>query len=204
MHTTVDHWIHYQQRNPELAMSHDNHLRGALRDLYKQELLALNGLRMHNHFATYEPPIGGKFPSVIYTKLTVGMQRILTIMSLMAHIAQTMPAPSFQQVQDTTESLDWSSHHLALAWASTGFQLQSTTSLFCHLASSLTHAKPLPPFLSVSESFPLMRHLHGINSETLTTQNSYQPAYTTFIYLELLRTALSLELQKQLEYVVPE
>ncbi|KAH7139665.1 hypothetical protein B0J13DRAFT_558318 [Dactylonectria estremocensis] len=201
MHTAVDHWIHSQQRSPELAMGPDNHLRDVLRDLYKQELLALNGLRMHNHFATYEPPIGGKFPSATYTKLTAGMQRILTIMSLMAHIAQTMPAPSFQQVQDTVESPDWSSHHLALAWASTGFQFQSTASLFCHLASSLTHAKPLPPFLSVSESFPLMRHLHGINSEMLMTQNSYQPAYTAFISLELLRTALSLELQKQLNEI---
>ncbi|KAH7120571.1 hypothetical protein EDB81DRAFT_847855 [Dactylonectria macrodidyma] len=201
MHTAVDHWIHNQQRSPELAMGHDNRLQGVLRDLYKQELLALNGLRMHNHFATYEPPIGGKFPSAVYAKLASSMQRILTIMSLMAHIAQTMPAPSFQQVQAAAESSEWSSHHLAVAWASTGSQFQSTTSLFCHLASSLTHAKPLPPFLSVSESFPLMRHLHSINSEMLTTQNSYQPAYTAFISLELLRTALSLELQKQLDEI---
>ncbi|KAF7555437.1 hypothetical protein G7Z17_g2149 [Cylindrodendrum hubeiense] len=202
MHIAVDQWIHKERQSPQQVLGHgDDHLRSVLRDLYKQELLVLNGLRMNNHFATYEPPIGGKFPSAIYTKLTAGMQRILTIMSLMAHIAQTMPAPSFQQSEDTTEALDWSSHPLAVAWASTGFQSQSTTSLFCHLASSLTHAKPLPPFLAVSESFPLVRHLHSINSEMFQMQNSYQPAYTAFISLELLRTALSLELQKQLDEI---
>ncbi|KAH8672385.1 hypothetical protein BGZ61DRAFT_105508 [Ilyonectria robusta] len=203
MHTAVDRWIHQDQdqQGPRVLGQEDDRLHGVLRDLYKQELLALNGLRMHNHFATYEPPIGGKFPSAIYAKLTAGMQRILTIMSLMAHIAQTMPAPSFQQLEDATEPSDLPSSQLAVAWASTGFQFQSTTSLFCHLASSLTHAKPLPPFLTASESFPLVRHLHKINSEMLQTQNSYQPAYTALISLELLRTALSLELQKQLDEI---
>ncbi|KAH6874711.1 hypothetical protein B0T10DRAFT_532842 [Thelonectria olida] len=198
-HAAVDSWIHKGHESSTVThpSQEHTHLRHLLRDFYKQELLALNRLRMHSHFATYEPPIGGKFPSAIYGALTAGMQRILTILSLMAHMAQTMPAPSFQKLG--AQPSDWPSHHLAAAWASTDFQFQATTSLFCHLASSLAHAAPLPPFLAVSETFPLMRHLHKINSEMLQMQHSYQPAFTAFISLELLRTVLSLELQKQIE-----
>ncbi|KPM44236.1 hypothetical protein AK830_g2328 [Neonectria ditissima] len=198
MHTTVNSWIHGDQGAPDLRNT-DVHLRDILRDLYKQELLVLNSLRMHTHFATYEPPIGGKFPVAIYARLTTGMQRIMTIISLMAHIAQNMPPPSLRQSDDAAGPSETSSHPLAVAWASTESQFQSTTSLICHLASSLTHNKPLPPFLTVSESFPLMRYLHKTKSDLLRMQNSCNPAYTAFVALELLRTVLSLELQKQLD-----
>ncbi|KAK7427593.1 hypothetical protein QQZ08_005868 [Neonectria magnoliae] len=197
MHTTVESWIHRGEGALERRLD-DIHLRGILRDLYKQELLVLNSLRMHTHFATYEPPIGGKFPAAIYSRLTAGMQRILTIMSLMAHIAQNMPRPSPQQSQDATGQPE---QPLAVAWASTDSQFQDTTSLLCHLASSLTHNKPLPPFLAVSESFPLMRYLHKTKSDMLRIQNSCEPAHTAFVALELLRTVLSLELQKQLNEI---
>ncbi|KAK7424058.1 hypothetical protein QQX98_000668 [Neonectria punicea] len=84
MHTTVESWIHREGGAPE-RRHEDTHLRGILRDLYKQELLVLNSLRMHTHFATYEPPIGGKFPVAIYSRLTAGYDITALSPSIISH-----------------------------------------------------------------------------------------------------------------------
>lgn len=54
------------------------------------------GLRMHSHFSTLEPPIGGKFPKETYDNIISEVQRILTSMSLMAHTMQNLDALSVE------------------------------------------------------------------------------------------------------------
>ena len=57
--------------------------------------MLLAGLRMHSHFGTFEPPIGGKFPKETYDNI-IEVQRILTNMSLMAHTTQNLDAHSVE------------------------------------------------------------------------------------------------------------
>lgn len=213
VHAAVDVWVRGSTSGsgtgsgsgsgPGLDHDHDpRRLRALLADLHAQQLLALDALRINTRFAAYEPPVGGKFPSTIYASLTTGMQRIVTILALMAHTAQTAPSPSSDS-PSTSPSHHHHHHqhrtHLAAAWATANTQFQTTTSLFCHLASSLSHATPLPPFLAASEAFPLVRRLHREDPDLLRVEDSYRPDFTAFVSLELLRTALNLELQKQLE-----
>lgn len=198
MHTTVELWIHRQHSRPD-DPEDSAHLYGLgtmMKKLNKEGLLSLHSLKMHGQFATYEPPIGGKFPIRIYGNMMSAIQQSLSLMSLMAYIGRTMP-PTGPQIGDISdEEKSWTSALATAALESTDFQSHSTTSLFCHLGSAMVNAQPLPPFLSVSEPFPLARQLQRLEFRLLNIKNAQDPAFIAFISLEVLRTTLNFELKK--------
>ncbi|KAB5523043.1 hypothetical protein GE09DRAFT_1043565 [Coniochaeta sp. 2T2.1] len=198
-HTTIEHRITKDSQNEQQSLDRLAKLDNLRARLYKQELLLLSSLRTHCHFATYEPPIGGRFPVTIYTQIISSTHQILSVVSLMAHISQAYPAsPQTGDHGQPGETASWVSNLAAAVMESKDFQSHSTTSLLCHLASSLTNGQALPPFLFIPAPFPLARQLHHINFNLVRIRNVRNPAFAAFLSLELLRTTLDFELQKLL------
>lgn len=168
--------------------------------------MLLNGLRMHSHFSTFEPAIGGKFPKSVYDSIISEIQRMLTCMALMAHTTHTLDAlsstPGDNSRHDPKED-NWVSRLASIALQSATFRSHNTTSLLCHLSASVMNAQPLPPYLSTGHSFPLARQLQRVDGELMNIRHVEDPAFSAFVSLEVLRSVLSFSLRDLLRYAVP-
>lgn len=162
--------------------------------------MLLNQLRMHSHFSTFEPPIGGKFPKHVYDAIISEIQRMLTSMALMAQTTQNLTAFAFDHRDSKDPENRWVSRLAEIALKSADFKSHATTSLLCHLSASILNAQPLPPYLSTGDSFPLARQLQRIDGELLSLRHVEDPAFSAFVSLEVLRSVLSFSLKDLLRY----
>lgn len=176
-------------------------LQSARHKLFKEEMLLLNSLRVHSHFTTFEPAIGGKFPKQVYDNIISEIQRILISMSLMAHITQNLEVLSVESenANSVNEDDKWISQLARIALKSAGFESHSTMSLLCHLSASIMSGEPLPPYLSTSHSFPLARQLQKIDGELLNIRHVEDPAFSAFVSLEVLKSVVGFNLRNLLE-----
>ncbi|PYH85653.1 hypothetical protein BO82DRAFT_302115 [Aspergillus uvarum CBS 121591] len=203
MHTTIELWL-----NGELGSLHDDvrsashHLDYTRHKIFKEEMILLNSLRMHSHFSSFEPPIGGKFPKPTYDRIIGQIQRTLTSMALMAHTTQNLDAFSADPPGGGNHPQNkWVARLASIALQSAGFKSHQTTSLLCHLSASMTNAQPLPPYLSTGDSFPLVRELQRIDGELLSIRHVEDPAFSAFVCLEVLRSVVSFTLDDLLRDV---
>ncbi|PYH49747.1 uncharacterized protein BP01DRAFT_378358 [Aspergillus saccharolyticus JOP 1030-1] len=206
MHTTIELWL-----NGELGSLHDvrsasHHLDHTRHKIFKEEMILLNSLRMHSHFTTFEPPIGGKFPKPTYDRIIGQIQRMLTSMALMAHTTQSLDALAVAGGSDgntsaAAENNKWVARLASIALQSAGFRSHQVTSLLCHLSAAMMNAQPLPPYLSTGDSFPLARELQRIDGELLSIRHLEDPAFSTFVCLEVLRSVVSFTLDDLLRDV---
>ncbi|GAQ42937.1 unnamed protein product [Aspergillus niger] len=210
MHTTIELWL-----TGELGTTEDDDdIRSATSTLqrtrhkvFKEEMLLLNSLRMHSHFSSFEPPIGGKFPRATYDEIISQIQRMLTSMALMAHTTQNMDALSTTTTTNSTDNSDnnnnnkWISRLASIALQSSGFKSHKITSLLCHLSASVQNSQPLPPYLETGDTFPLARELQRIDEELLSIRHVEDPAFSAFVCLEVLRSVVSCSLDDLLRNV---
>lgn len=170
--------------------------------------MLLTALRMHSHFSTFEPPIGGKFPKKIYDDIIAEIQRILTCMSLMAHTAQSLEVLSIEHTQSLSAAQSsesekkenaWMAQMASIALKSADFNSHRITSLLCHISASIANAQPLPPYLETPSSFPLARQMQRIDEGLLSIRHIEDPAFSAFVALEVLRSAVSFGLKDLLE-----
>ncbi|PYH99783.1 hypothetical protein BO71DRAFT_138129 [Aspergillus ellipticus CBS 707.79] len=220
MHSTIELWLTGELGNAEDIQSASHDLQQARQKVFKEEMILLNSLRMHSHFSTFEPPIGGKFPKATYDQIISQIQRMLTSMALMAHTTQTLdalsinitPSHSSNNDDDTSQNQDkdkdndqepdkWISRLASIALHSPGFKSHKVTSLLCHLSASLQNAQPLPPFLAPVDSFPLAREMQRIDGELLSIRHVEDPAFSAFVCLEVLRSVVSFTLNDLLSNV---
>lgn len=200
MHSTIELWLAGELGNIEDEHSPAHHLQKSRHKIFKEEMMLLTGLRMHSHFSTYEPPIGGKFPKEIYDNIISEIQRILTSMSLMAHTTQNLDALSVESENLEHESdAPWMAQLAEIALKSADFNSHQITSLLCHLSAAITNAQPLPPYLSTPESFPLARQMQKIDDKLLNISHIEDPSFSAFVALEVLRSVVSFSLQDLLE-----
>ncbi|KAJ5652824.1 hypothetical protein N7507_010250 [Penicillium longicatenatum] len=206
MHTTIELWLNNELGDANDKNSRAHQLLKSRHKIFKEEMMLLTGLRMHSHFSTYEPPIGGKFPKQIYDNIISEIQRILTSMSLMAHTTQSLEVlgiePESPESPDRDHGDKWKARLAEIALQSTDFNSHRITSLLCHLSAAIANAQPLPPYLSTPDSFPLARQLHQIDDELLNIRHVRDPAFSAFVSLEVLRSVVSFSLQDLIEYVL--
>ncbi|GAT25208.1 MFS transporter [Aspergillus luchuensis] len=215
MHTTIELWL-TGELDTNTTTTEDGDIRSASSTLqrtrhkvFKEEMLLLNSLRMHSHFSSFEPPIGGKFPRATYDEIISQIQRMLTSMALMAHTTQNMDALS--TTTTTTNTTDnnnnnndnnkWISRLASIALQSSGFKSHKITSLLCHLSASVQNSQPLPPYLETGDTFPLARELQRIDEELLSIRHVEDPAFSAFVCLEVLRSVVSCSLDDLLRNV---
>ncbi|KAJ5119381.1 hypothetical protein N7448_010050 [Penicillium atrosanguineum] len=200
MHTTIELWLSSSLGDAKNPSSPGHQLQKSRHKIFKEEMMLLTGLRMHSHFSTFEPPIGGKFPKQIYDNIIAEIQRILTSMSLMAHTAQSLEALSIKHSSEKRED-QWMAQMAEIALKSTDFNSHQITSLLCHISASIANAQPLPPYLSTGESFPLARQMQKIDEGLLSIKHIEDPAFSAFVSLEVLRSVVSFSLQGLLDNV---
>lgn len=200
MHTTVELWLSGTLGNVQDVTSASYKLETARHKVFKEEMMLLNQLRMHSHFSTFEPPIGGKFPKHVYDAIIAEIQRMLTSMALMAQTTQNLNAFAFDHCDSKDPENRWVSRLAEIALKSADFKSHATTSLLCHLSASILNAQPLPPYLSTGDSFPLARQLQRIDGELLSLRHVEDPAFSAFVSLEVLRSVLSFSLKDLLRY----
>ncbi|PWY75463.1 MFS transporter [Aspergillus heteromorphus CBS 117.55] len=92
MHSTIELWLTSELGNEADVRAASQELERARHKVFREEMILLNSLRMHSHFSTFEPPIGGKFPKETYDRIIAQIQRVLMSMALMAQTTQTLDA----------------------------------------------------------------------------------------------------------------
>lgn len=200
MHTTIELWFGGELGSAEDQTSPGYQLQALRHKIFKEEMMLLNSLRMHSHFSTFEPPIGGKFPKQIYDNIICEIQRILTSMSLMAHTAQGLDALAVESEHSGHEGdSQWMARLAEIALKSADFNSQRITSLLCLLSAAIMNAQPLPPYLSTPDSFPLARQMQKIDGELLSIRHMEDPAFSVFVALEVLRSVVSFSLRDLIE-----
>ncbi|GKZ23185.1 hypothetical protein AbraIFM66951_000727 [Aspergillus brasiliensis] len=205
MHATIELWLTGELGTTEDDIrSASSTLERSRHKVFKQEMLLLNSLRMHSHFSSFEPPIGGKFPRATYDQIISQIQRMLTSMALMAHTTQNMEALSTTTDDANNNNNDnnkWISRLASIALQSSGFKSHKITSLLCHLSASVLNSQPLPPYLETGDTFPLARELQRIDEELLSIRHIEDPAFSAFVCLEVLRSVVSFTLDDLLRNV---
>ncbi|KAL3474306.1 hypothetical protein BJX99DRAFT_260576 [Aspergillus californicus] len=209
MHTTIELWLSGELGNIQDTHSSSYKLSKTRRKIFREEMTLLNTLRGLSHFSTFEPRIGGKFPKDIYDNIIAEIHRMLISMALMAQTSQNLQTLTLQsqshqprsQAQAQSMEDKWISRLASIALHSSDFKSHSTTSLLCHLSSSITNAQPLPPYLSSGNTFPLARQLQQIDGELLSIRHVEDPAFSAFVSLEVLRSVVSFGLGRLLEDV---
>lgn len=86
-----------------------------------------------------------------------------------------------------------------IALESANFNSHQTISLFCRLSAATTNAQPLPPYLSIPESFSLARQMQKIDDKLLNVSLVEDPSFPAFVALEVLRSVATFSLQDLLE-----
>lgn len=204
MHTTIELWFADELGTQTDPSSPGYRLQASRHKIFKEEMLLLTGLRMHSHFSTFEPPIGGRFPKERYDNIIAEIQRILTSMSLMAHTTQNLDALAIESDHgDADRGNQWMRRLADIALKSADFNSHRITSLLCHLSAAIANGQPLPPYLSMPDLFPLARQLQRIDHELLSIRHIEDPAFSAFVSLEVLRSVVSVNLQGLLEYGNP-
>ncbi|RHZ43433.1 uncharacterized protein CDV56_101197 [Aspergillus thermomutatus] len=201
MHATIELWLKDEVGNVQDIEFASYKLTTARHQVFKEEMMLLNTLRMHSHFTSFEPPIGGKFPKTVYDNIIAEIQRILTSMALMAHTTQNLDILTLEKGNGKNSEDKWVRQLAAIALKSADFRSHSTTSLLCHLSASVMNVQPLPPYLSVGQSFPLARQLQKIDQELLSIRHVEDPAFSAFVALEVLRSVVSFSLKELLSNV---
>ncbi|KAJ5819558.1 hypothetical protein N7474_005149 [Penicillium riverlandense] len=202
MHATIECWLSDELGDLQDTHSPAHKLQASRHKIFKEEMMLLTALRMHSHFSTYEPPIGGKFPKQVYDNIIAEIQRILTSMSLMAHTTQKLDALSVDSEPSEHESdSQWMAQLAEIALKSADFNSHRITSLLCHLSAAIMNAQPLPPYLTTPDSFPLARQMQRIDGELLNIRHVEDPAFSAFVSLEVLRSVVSFSLQELLDNV---
>ncbi|KAJ5216746.1 uncharacterized protein N7469_011611 [Penicillium citrinum] len=198
MHTTIEYWLSDELGNSEDTGSPGYELQAARHKIFKEEMMLLNSLRMHSHFSTFEPPIGGKFPKKTYDDIISEVQCILTSMSLMAHTTQGLETGSVDG-NNYQKTDPWRARLADIALKSADFNSHSITSLLCLLSAAIMNSQPLPPYLSTPDSFPLARQMQKVDNELLSIRHIGDPSFSAFIALEVLRSVVSFSLQDLVE-----
>ncbi|KAJ5885425.1 hypothetical protein N7495_009935 [Penicillium taxi] len=202
MHATIQLWLSNDLGSTQDLHSPAYQLQTSRRKILKQEMMLLTALRMHSHFTTFEPPIGGKFPKQIYDSMIGEVQRSLWSMSLMAHTTQSLEGLSAGKEnasQETEDQDHWKEKLADIALKSVDFNSHKITSLLCHLSAAIANGQPLPPYLSTPDSFPLARQMKKIDDELLNIRHVADPEFSAFVALEVLRSVISFSLQDLLE-----
>lgn len=201
MHTTIELWFGGGLGSADDEISPGYQLQASRHKIFKEEMMLLNSLRMHSHFSTFEPPIGGKFPKKVYDDIISEIQRILTSMSLMAHTTQCLNVLSLESSEQAGQKHDdqWMARMAEVALKSTDFNSHRITSLLCLLSAAIMNSQPLPPYLSTPDSFPLARQMQKIDDELLSIRHIGDPSFSAFVALEVLRSVVSFSLQELIE-----
>ncbi|KAJ5375976.1 hypothetical protein N7509_012862 [Penicillium cosmopolitanum] len=202
MHTTIELWFGGGLGSADDESSPGYQLQASRHKIFKEEMMLLNSLRMHSHFSTFEPPIGGKFPKKVYDDIISEIQRILTSMSLMAHTTQCLDLLSVESEHAGHKGDDqWMARLAEIALKSADFNSHRITSLLCLLSAAIMNSQPLPPYLSTPDSFPLARQMQKIDDELLSIRHIGDPSFSAFVALEVLRSVVSFSLQELIDNV---
>lgn len=200
MHTTIELWFSGRLGSADDENSPGHQLQASRHKIFKEEMSLLNALRMHSHFSTFEPPIGGKFPKKVYDDIISEIQRILTSMSLMAHTTQCLEVLSVEsEHSENGDDNQWMAQLADIALKSADFNSHRITSLLCLLSAAIMNSQPLPPYISTPDSFPLARQMQKIDGQLLSIQHIGDPSFSAFVALEVLRSVVSFSLQELIE-----
>ena len=191
-HTSIKIWMNEEQGNMRDPISPGRRLESAKNTLFSQAMSLVAKVQASSRWTTFEPPIGGKFPTAIYNGVISDIQTLATSMALMAHTTRGHDVLLSQSDKyEPSESQEKWIRHLARVSDSPVFNSHVVTSLLCHLSAAIINKSALPPYLSPPEYFPLVRKLKDMNVEALSIKNVEDPAFSAFASLEVMSSLMS-------------
>ena len=200
MHISVKMWIHEQQGDMDDPSSPRRRIQTAERSLFSKQMELLAKIQSLIHWTAYEPPIGGKFPRMIYQSAVSKVQMLSTCVALMSSATRNVDLlfPSSDLGQSEAKhrgSEEQWIRKLANATSTPEFDSHVTTSLLCHLSRAVSNNLALPLYLAPPRPFALARKLREINEPAMRMDSIQDLTFSAFACMEVTTTLVSSKLK---------
>ncbi|KIV89174.1 hypothetical protein, variant [Exophiala mesophila] len=176
--------------------------------LFAKQLILIQSMENHLKFIRYEPTFGGRFPRETYERLLHATQNILRSTAMIAFVTKTfrelpedvhIPTSGGDDFpSNTTDDTANGTGTTNTTWAKDFREVISTlqlashgvTSLLAILSGSITHGRPVPPYLREPDPYDLGGLMEGLDTEILNTVHVCEPGYSAFAVMQLSTTML--------------
>ncbi|EME49428.1 hypothetical protein DOTSEDRAFT_68258 [Dothistroma septosporum NZE10] len=171
VHETVKSRIQKSDGNQNTKGSRAYHLEKARQQVFTKLIAILSALQQNSAFSKAQIRVGGRFPHEEYDDLITCLRRVLQYTSLIAYASGTFSTSSAdskwsQDFRKLLSSINATSHGL--------------THLLALLSNSMTHARPLPPYLDVPQHGKYIKTLESIDVDILSIRHIAEPEYSAF------------------------
>ncbi|KAK5167434.1 uncharacterized protein LTR77_007133 [Saxophila tyrrhenica] len=158
----------------------------------------LGGLRTQSGFVKYDIPIGGKFPSELYTQITSDLQSVTNYISLIS-----VASSAFAELQYDSNEMSGSEwlRNFRRIMGEAKLTSQTVTTLLALLSASVTSGNPLPPYVRLPEPYLLSERLDAIDTDILSVRHIAEPGYASFAVIQIGTKCLVDDLKKLLRGV---
>lgn len=150
--------------------------------VYAKANVALQALRMQSSFLKYDIPIGGRFPSAQYQRLTEQIQALLNFMSLVSIASSTFGDMLTAGGEERNQR--WLASFRKLV-GEANITSQQITTLLSLLSASVSAGTPLPPYLKVPEAYLLEQKLDELDKDLLNIKHIAEPGYASFAVMQV-------------------
>ncbi|KAL6709145.1 hypothetical protein ACN47E_001961 [Coniothyrium glycines] len=181
--------------------------------VFAKQMLALQGLKMHAGFVKWEFPLGGKFPSEEYGRITQIVESVANYTALLgfaseAFTRQAVNAPAVDpssptapsELQGQESSRHWFDDFRRII-SSSQVTSHEITSLLSLLSSSISNGQPLPPYLHAPSGYHLGQKLEFVDPEMLSLRHIAEPGYAAFAVMTICTRCIHMDVGRLLESV---
>lgn len=158
----------------------------------------LSGLRSQSGFIKYDIPIGGRFPSELYSQIVADLQSVLNYTSLISVASSTFT--ELQSENDATSNSEWL-RNFRRVMQEAKLTSQTVTTLLALLSGAVTSGNPLPPYVRLPEPYLLTERLDAIDTDILSVRHIAEPGYASFAVIQIGTRCLVDDLKKLLRGV---
>jgi hypothetical protein len=155
----------------------------------------LGGLRTQSGFIKYDIPIGGRFPSELYTRIISDLQNVLNYISLISVASSAFTA--LQEGGNEHSSSEWLRNFRHIM-SEAKLTSQTVTTLLALLSASVSSGNPLPPYVRLPEPYLLTERLDAIDTDILSVRHIAEPGYASFAVIQIGTRCLIDDLKKLL------
>lgn len=164
------------------------HLEKARRQVFAKLVSLLTTLQQNSAFSKMQLRVGGRFPREEYDGLLESIRRVLQYTSLVSYASATFSTHD-------GEETEWS-HDFRQLLASVNATTHKLTSLLSLLSNSMTHARPLPPYLEIPRPARYMKRMTSIDRDILSVKHMAEPEYSAFAVITICAMCVNEEVEK--------
>ncbi|KAE9372829.1 hypothetical protein N431DRAFT_288456, partial [Stipitochalara longipes BDJ] len=155
------------------------------RHLYIKQITIAEQLKEHNSFQSWEPNLGGKFPSRTYNSITSTIQKLSGHLALLSLTVQNLRS----SIDSPSENSVWHDDVVSLC-KMLDMTDYSFANILCILSAALDSGHSLPPNTTAPPSYQLDHALTQLDGDIFNLEHIVNPEYCAFAASQMLSAVI--------------